>query len=382
MSSSFRDVSIHLTSILDKETKQGQGIFFTPKEARTRVIDAVKGVCPTPSTILEPSFGSGEFLEDLYVSFPSSTIVGIERNPVLFASSPRPNIHNMDFLDYHEKHEVIVGNPPYFVMKKSKDTEICQSGRPNIFVQFLYKAVVENLSENGILAFVLPTSFFNCIYYERMRQWLYTHVTILNVELLPGTYLETQQDTFLLLLRNTQPQETQRFFFHSGEHIYLTPHFAELSELVKGAFTLAKLDCSVKTGEVVWNQEKDKLSDDGTLLIYSSNISSGTLLLGNLNLPKKQYISGCTRSPMSGRAILINRGYGNSKYKLNPVLIDQPSFYCENHVNVIRAKDDVVLDKIIKSLQDPRTTKFIDLFVGNGALSKTEIESCLPIWLD
>ena len=59
---SFRESSIQLTRELSKETKQSQGIFFTPKEARDRVFELLAGV--QPATILEPSFGSGEFLED------------------------------------------------------------------------------------------------------------------------------------------------------------------------------------------------------------------------------------------------------------------------------------------------------------------------------
>jgi hypothetical protein len=379
---SFRNISIELTNHLDKQTKQSQGIFFTPKEARDRVLDIIKSVYPNPNTILEPCFGSGEFLEDIYSTFPSAVITGVELNQTLFNSSSRPNIYNMDFLEYIGKHDVIIGNPPYFVMKKTKDTELCQTGRPNMFVQFLYKAITTNLNKHGILAFVLPTSFFNCSYYERMRHWLYSNVSILKVELLSGSYIETQQDTFLLVIRNTQPIKEQPFFFRIGvDNIYLTPNYKELPNLIKGTSTLSQLGCSVKTGDVVWNQEKDKLSDTGTLLIYSSNISTGNLVLGNLKLPKKQYITGFNRSPLSGKAILLNRGYGNSKYKLNPVLIEQDSFYCENHINVIRGESDI-LSKVMKSLKDSRTQQFIDLFVGNGALSKSEIEWCLPIWLN
>jgi hypothetical protein len=379
---SFRNVSVELTNALEKGVKQSQGIFFTPKEARDRTIGVVKNLCPNPSTILEPSFGSGEFLEDLYMTFPTSTITGVELNPTLFASCSRPNIHHMDFLDYTGKHDVIVGNPPYFVMKKTDDTELCQTGRPNIFVQFLFKALTTNLNPNGILAFVLPTSFFNCAYYEKMRKWMCLNVTVTNVEKLQGDYLETQQDTFLLVVQNRRPTQEQPFFFYAAERVYISPSYIELAELAKGCSTLAKLGCTVKTGDVVWNQEKEKLAESGTLLIYSSNITSDSLTLGNLKPPKHQYIRGFTRMPLSGKAILISRGYGNSKYVLNPVLVEHESFYCENHVNVIRAKNETILPSILKSLRSERTRKFIELFVGNGALSKTELETCLPIALD
>jgi len=381
---SFRDVSIHLTNTLDKDTKQSQGIFFTPKEARDRVLELVRLYCDAPKTILEPSFGSGEFLEDLYEQYPTAKITGVEMNPDLFASSSRPNRHNVDFLTYTGKHDLIVGNPPYFVMKKTSDTEKCQTGRPNIFVQFLYRAITENLKANGILAFVLPTSFFNCSYYERMRQWLYDHTTLLAVERLDGRYIDTQQDTFVLVVRKSAPKREREFFFLFGGHVYITPLYRELMNMTQGSSTLSQLGFEVKTGEIVWNQEKDKLCDSGTLLIYSSNFSTGSLILDNVKPPKKQYIE-CEKAPNSGKAILINRGYGNSRYVLKPILVDLPAYYCENHVNVIRPVTEDAearIEDVLKSLQHPRTSEFIHSFTGNGALSKTELECCVPIWLD
>ena len=87
-----------------------------------------------------------------------------------------------------------------------------------------------------------------------------------------------------------------------------------------------------------------------------------------------------------GCAIIVNRGNGNSAYKLNYALIpdDFPFYIVENHLNVI----DTLLDdkmeifaKIIRSFNDPRTSKFIDMFLGNNGLSKTELETIFPIYL-
>lgn len=380
---SFREVSVQLTSMLSKDEKQKEGIFFTPKEAREQVfaiLDQYK-VCPT--SILEPSFGSGEFLEDLYETYPDADITGVELNATLFNSVHRPNLYNIDFLEYSGQHDLIVGNPPYFVIPKSKDTELCQVGRPNMFVQFLYKAVHEHLTDNGVLAFILPTSFFNCSYYEPMRKYLFTHTTILSATLLPGKYIDTSQETFALVIQKRKRNDN--FFVRIGENVYITPYFRELKKLMKKSKTLAELDYQVKTGDVVWNQEKEKLSDSGTLLIYSSNFSKGSLTFGELKHPKKQYIQGFKRQPLSGKTILINRGYGNTNYKLNAVIADYPDYYAENHVNVVIPKTPTavsLIKKVYASLQDKRTAQFIQYFVGNGALSKSEIESCLPIWLD
>lgn len=383
MSTSFRDVSVQLTASLTKEEKQAQGIFFTPKEARDRVFEILSGYGVNPRSILEPSCGSGEFIEDAYERFPHATITGVERNLTLARSIQRPNILNIDFMAYQGEHDLVLGNPPYFVIPKSEATAVCQTGRPNIFVQFLYKAVHDHLAPNGVLAFVLPTSLFNCVYYEPVRRYLCESTTILAAEILTGKYIDTAQQTFVIVLR--KGKQNNDYFVRLGENLYITPFFRELRTLLEGSTTLSALGYEVKTGDVVWNQEKEKLSDAGALLLYSSNFSKGVLTLGNLTAPKKQYIQGFKRPALSGKTILINRGYGNTKYKLIAVLADYPQYYAENHVNVIRPHTEDAkkqIDRVYRSLRDPRTTRFIEFFVGNGALSKTEIETCLPIWLD
>jgi adenine-specific DNA-methyltransferase len=378
----FRQQSVELTESLSKAEKQDQGIFFTPKEARDVVFEILANHKVRPKSILEPSFGSGEFLEDAYERYPRATITGVELNPTLFQSVQRPNLHNMDFLSYEGKHDLILGNPPYVVIPKTEDTLKCQTGRPNIFVQFLYKAIVSNLTPNGYLAFVLPTSFFNCVYYEPMRRYLFENTTLLAVTPLQGKYMDTAQETFALVLRNGKRNDD--FFLRIHESHYVTPYARELAELRTGSKSLAELGYEVRTGDVVWNQEKDNLADTGTLLIYSSNFSKGVLKLGTMTGGKKQYIQNFRRPPLSGKTILINRGYGNAKYKLTAVIADYPAYYAENHVNVIRptSEPSATIEAVYASLQDPRTTEFIKYFVGNGALSKTEIEHCLPIWTD
>ena len=58
-------------------------------------------------------------------------------------------------------------------------------------------------------------------------------------------------------------------------------------------------------------------------------------------------------------------------------------FYAENHVNVIYATSDEGkknLKKIYKSLISKKTIDFLKEYSGNGQLSKTDLESVLPIW--
>jgi hypothetical protein len=182
----------------------------------------------------------------------------------------------------------------------------------------------------------------------------------------------------LLVLKNAK--ENDNFLFKRNNNVYITPYFKELNDIVTNTTTLHELGVTIKTGEVVWNQEKDKLSDsDGTPIIYTSNIVDNTLVMNNLKGEKKQYIQNFNKLPTEGPAIVISRGYGNN-YRFSYSLVDDIQFYGENHINVLKCGDHI--EKVYKSFSNPKTSEFIRYFVGNGALSKSEIEHVLPIFQD
>lgn len=375
----FSEVSSFFHQSLSKKDRSEQGIYFTPKKVRSRLFEKLTDMKIKPKLILEPSFGTGEFMKDASQHYPSATLIGVEKNPDLYPSYPSTTTYCEDFLtwSYEKKADLILGNPPYFVMK-GKYPE-CMTGRPNIYVLFLYKCLTQHLPPGGTLAFILPTSLYNSAYYQPMRDYLYQHTTICHLETLkkPGFY-DTTQDTMLLIL---QLREGPKDYFFVYKQLYLSPYTAELDKLVHGTKTLHELDLGVKTGNVVWNQHKDALSDEGTLLIYSSNIHDGKLVFPPLKPPKKQYIR-LDKPVLKGPHVLVERGYGNG-YLFEYAIIDQPC-YAENHVNVIypKTKESIsTLEKVVASFQDPRTALFLKYFIGNGSLSATELETLFPIFL-
>jgi adenine-specific DNA-methyltransferase len=148
---------------------------------------------------------------------------------------------------------------------------------------------------------------------------------------------------------------------------------------------LKELGLGAKTGNVVWNQVKEKLADEGTLLIYSSNINNCELKVDNLHGDKrKQYVKDLKKPTLSGPLILVERGYGNS-FNFNCVLVTLKEFYAENHVNVIYPKTkegEKNLEVVLKSFQHERSKKFVKWFIGNGSVSATDLENNIPIYLD
>jgi adenine-specific DNA-methyltransferase len=379
----FRESSQQFNQTLSKELRQEHGIFFTPKSARDRIFEILETHNFIPNTILEPSFGSGEFLDDVYARFPNASVHGVELNKEMYDAYPnKKNLKNMNFLDYKSRPvDLIIGNPPYFNVKDKKPE--CMTGHGNIYILFLYKCLTEHLKKKGILAFVLPTSLYNSSYYEPCRKYIAENTTILAVEDLNVKYYETSQKTMLLVIKNETSQEKPFIFQRSGNY-YISPHYKQLNKLVEDTKTLDELGYAIKTGEVVWNQVKELLSDEGQLLIYTTNIVDNKLVLNNLNGNKKQYIQGCKKPITKSPAILVSRGYGNS-YRFSYALVKDLEFYGENHINVIYPLNEQAeknIEQVEKSFQNKKTEEFIRYFVGNGALSKTELQMILPIFLD
>jgi hypothetical protein len=380
----FRPASVKFNKELSKEVRQATGIFFTPKKARDLLFETLEKLdVPAPASILEPSYGTGEFLLDAAARYPGALLQGVEMNKDLFQSMRLTAgnwfLTNGDFLDWSGNADLIIGNPPYFVVPVSSSLQTTK-GRPNIYITFLHKCLSQHLNPDGHLAFIIPTSLYNCSYYQPMRDYIAANTTIRHVETLnrPGFY-ETGQETMLLILQKKVPVGADFLFKAPNGHTYISPDYKELYNLTKDATTVGALGLGVKTGNVVWNQHKEALADEGTLLIYSSNIHEGKLVFPVLKAPKKQYIQ-LDKPVLEGPNLLVERGYGNG-YLFQYVLIDQPC-YAENHVNVIypRTPDSSNLERVVKSFQDPRTAQFLKYFIGNGSLSATELETLFPIF--
>ena len=393
----FRESSKTFNKKLSKEVRADQGIYFTPKKARDLLFETLEKCGVNPKRILEPSFGSGEFLLDARKRYPAATLLGVEKNEDLFKSVTCAGSELVcgDFLSWSGKADLILGNPPYFLMKTDHMSPAekkafalknapCMTGRPNIYISFLYKCLEEHLEDGGFLAFIVPTSLYNASYYQPMRDYIRSRCTIRWLETLdrPG-FFETGQETTLIVLEKGAPASSDYIFIPKTGTVYITPFYKELAALTAGCSTLGELGLGVKTGNVVWNQVKEKLGTTGTLLIYSSNINGSELTLNNLlGTEKKQYVAGLDKPKLDGPVILVERGYGNS-FRFNVVLVQEKGFYAENHLNVIYPKTPqgaANLNRAMTSLKDERSIQFVRWFLGNGSMTATDLETLVPIF--
>jgi hypothetical protein len=251
------------------------------------------------------------------------------------------------------------------------------------------------LNEGGILAFIIPKSFLNSLYYASIRNYIKNTCKIVNIIDFEedNDFIDTEQSTFGLIIQKLNiPLEESNCDFSmkiNGNFIFTTST-AELKQLFENSTTLEKMGLKVRTGNIVWNEHKEELTDDQeeTLLIYNTNISKDNKLEVKKfkNEEKGQYIK------KGGRLVptlVVNRGNGNSAYKLNYAIVLSGPYLIENHLNEIYSPNNLekkdlleLYNKIINSFKNPKTQKFIDQFLGNNGLSKTELETVFPIYQD
>ena len=398
---SYSDLTLKITKGLSKTEKKEYGFFVTPPSIIDILIEKTAQYTSNVSRILEPSCGSCEIVNALIESgkYPTALVDAVEFNTKVFDSikyltfkTPVTLIHQ-DFLTYQNgKYDLIIGNPPYFVMPKDDVPDKYQEfvvGRPNIFGIFIIHAL-SILSENGILSFVIPKSFLNAAYYSKIRDYIHSSCTIVDIIDFEANndFLETQQATFGLIIQKKQSDVVveSRFSMKLGDHYVFTENSENLKKLFERSSTLKELGFTVKTGTVVWNQYKANLTSDNkkTLLIYNTNIEGSAIVEKTFNNDeKKQYID---MEGQEGIVLVVNRGNGNSAYKLTYSLVNmgERKYLVENHLNVIvyTGPGDPVekYNRIVRSFQDPRTTEFIKIFLGNNGLSKSELESIFPIY--
>ena len=452
----FSDLSRSITSSLTKEEKKNDGIYFTPQSIIKTTINTVKKHSSLKSIkhILEPSCGSGEFINMLSSTYKSAHITGIEYNNKVYHSlinsgfdtkgksltkkKNHINIHNDNFLDWIPtntscKYNLVIGNPPFYVMKK-KDVEEKYfqyfTGRPNIFIIFLVKSLLL-LEKNGILAFVLPRNFLNSSYYQPTREFIKNNYKILeiidnsqtqniNVEKKnEKKFIDTQQETIIFVCQAVGDDggdvsedsgvvghdgdisiNNQSYYINRGSSVIFGTNYGikRMKELTINTKSLHELGFVASVGQIVWNEHKHNLTMDSshTRLIYATDIVDGKLTMKKYkSSEKKNYINlqNTDKSyiALNEPILTINRGYGVGKYTFKTCIINiQQDYQLENHVIGIKyvgkpLENKNLLDlynKLSNSLLSPDVAEFISICLGNNAVTTYEMNHVLPISFD
>jgi len=384
---------------ISKKIKKKEGIYFTPYNTIELIINLIKPLFNNYKCIdiLENSCGSGEFIINLIKHFSNINITGIEKNEYIYneirdISNDFIKILNKDFIEYNDEnyYDLIIGNPPFNVINKKNiniDYHNYFEGRPNAFIPFLIKSL-KLLKENGILAYILPKNFLNCIYYNKTRKYIIENYLIINLLFANDKYLETTQETIIIIIQNKKGINDD-YFIKKDEIIILNTieNIKIIKEIYENSTNLYNLNFNAKIGSIVWNENKDLLTNDKskTRLIYNTDIKNNKLIFKEYkNNLKKNFIN---KRGLNEPLLIINRGNGNSLYNFEYSLINiNEEYLIENHLIIIKYNKELnkneLLEKyenIIKSFENPKTKEFIKLFFGNNAINIKELIYLLPI---
>ena len=152
------------------------------------------------------------------------------------------------------------------------------------------------LKNGGILSFVVPKSFTNCIYYQKTRTFINENCKILDIFECNDSYIDTQQPTIVITIQKNigGNNDNDDYILNVNDNtIFGEPStINEIRSLYQNSTTLKDLNLNVKIGTVVWNQRKDILTDNSskTLLVYNSNIMKNTLVIKDFKNENKRII--------------------------------------------------------------------------------------------
>ena len=380
---------------IKKRKKLGQ--YFTPKSIRELLLSKLPK--KDNADILDPACGSGEFLLSCKKYFKNPILYGfdIDKKLINIASKLVKNasIKNFDFLNIDinkKKYDYIIGNPPYFELKlneeiKKKYFDIIK-GRVNIFSLFI-KTGLDLLKDGGYLAYVVPPSMNNGAYFSKLRKYIIKNSSLEYLHIIDGAdnFHLANQKVMLIILKKTNSKKSSKYIFKKNGITIFTEDKKFLNKAYKNTVSLKDIGYTVKTGNIIWNEHKEKLTNDknnSTLLIWASNINNGKIIIGYTK-GKPQYIKNISNDLIiKSRVVVVNRITGSSKdINIKAAMVNEKEFVCENHVNVIymskNANCNYSLEDIFKALQDKTNIKVMRLISGNTQISKTELERLLPI---
>ena len=380
---------------IKKRKKLGQ--YFTPKSIRELLLSKLPK--KDNADILDPACGSGEFLLSCKKYFKNPILYGFDIDKKLINISSKlvknASIKNFDFLNIDinkKKYDYIIGNPPYFELKlneeiKKKYFDIIK-GRVNIFSLFI-KTGLDLLKDGGYLAYVVPPSMNNGAYFSKLREYIIKNSSLEYLHIIDGAdnFHLANQKVMLIILKKTNSKKSSKYIFKKNRITIFTEDKKFLNKAYKNTVSLKDIGYTVKTGSIIWNEHKEKLTNDknnSTLLIWASNINNGKIIIGYTK-GKPQYIKNISNDLIiKSRVVVVNRITGSSKdINIKAAIVNEKEFVCENHVNVIymskNANQNYSLEDIFKALQDKTNIKVMRLISGNTQISKTELERLLPI---
>lgn len=360
-------------------------------------------------TVLDPAVGTGELLLATQRQNPNLKIYGFDTDENILkiakANLPNATLIKHDLFDptplqYKNFFDFIIGNPPYFELKKNQfniDEFKTAGGRTNIYSLF-FERYISLLKTGGTLAYIVPPSMNAGAFFTNLRKYIIANFTIkfLKIVRQDNHFQDAQTAVQIIILTKTPDQNPKN-----------NPYIIDFNTIAKGdnlpiIFTdnkklimkhwrnkknLHEYGYKVLTGSICWNDYKTVLSPTKTLnnniLYYAKDVTNANIIKLYEALNSRRFLQ-TSKPAVNVDSIIVNRivgGVNNPKVKC--ALIQGEVFYAENHLNVIQALTDT--PKILLKEVYDRLTGFSDLsqylqaLTGNTQLSAKELNYLIPL---
>lgn len=258
---------------LEKQGAKGKGLlseYYTPKNIVKKMWDLTAQYINTDGAkVLEPSVGIGRFLE----SAPDNTTFDVvEMNPISAKITellyPNANVeigefqkrfikNNAPVKNVTPEYDIVIGNPPYGPYNGIFKGMGEGKGIDRFETYFINRGL-DSLKENGIMTFIIPSSFLDGAITPTKLQ-IGQKAELLDAYRLPeNTFDTTSQGTDIIVLRKTEAHKADRnlslgkwFKEHPekilGETLERKGRYGKQEKYVKGdKNSIEKIDTSKK----------------------------------------------------------------------------------------------------------------------------------------
>lgn len=350
---------------MEKTKKSKYGQFNTGLNECEFTLNEIQKYFQLEGNVLEPSFGTGNFVTELKKH--NLEIDCFEIDDEVFRPIEGVNSVLGDFLftEFNKKYRFIVGNPPYIelvysfynddqikTLKSKYNTE--KRGRVNL-VHFFMDKSFELLEDDGVLAYLLPSTILSSPWYNDIRQKIYEEYTVIDI-INEVPFKEVSIDVCLLIL--------QKKFDENHSHITLKNGLYNLTKNTTNGVTLKEKGFKCQIGDILWYKHKDNLTSTKTdkILLYSNNIKKGEIEIGGKlksKIPGKEQYMSLSNPVVIENCIVMPRVI--SKNLRFALIKENKTFLFENHVMVITHDDVRLLDELFEKLKDDKIS-FKDYF--------------------
>ena len=382
--------------------RKSLAMYFTPPALSEYVLDRVEsfGADFAKHQFLDPAAGGASFIGPIASRMSargatpariSKALCGVEIDPALadFARAAarciieRPVDHLVTCGDglihgQPETFDAVIGNPPYRVLSPSQRKRMPGWAKPilgnyaNLYSLFILRGL-HLLRDNGLLAFLVPTSFITGNYFRPLRKYISENATVLTIDMIEQRkefFRDVSQDVCLLVCRKSasrskaytaQARSVGRDLQWRRETGYRITNASGAPWVCKAKQnpdtkldTLESLGYTVRCGPIVHNRDKGLLEGirrrkKGAVPLVWGHVIRPLTVVEPASRSRQPgdgaitFVSTCRNTPpVTSPSIVLQRtNSGDQKKRIRAGFVDQSwidkygGFYGENHVVVI-----------------------------------------------